>query len=369
MINQAGSSKLKEVFLDKNDQKEVNLENLELSVTKIEDFEEEGIIGGRQTHITLKGPKSFMIGTDQAGFKLSNENKLIDSGKLPISDNTLRDIVYIPSINSYLLATNFSIYKKEIDKSPIKLFLDIKCGHIDRPGSFLRYSRFNQRLIVSQESRSISVINPKTKKIELEFKAILRDYDHIQDLRIFGVHEDRVAVLTVFGNLILFRLNSKVLRGLETRYEIELVNDTTKDEEPVSVTVCDKNRYIGVEIGIYDSPYICSRMLVFRIEDDHHLALKTSLDLFGEDIGCKYAFDCFGYLGSRFVIWVGLTTELDIIAQVYVYDIKRGVLEELVDKRVPHVEVDPYRFHRIENELYYTGNLAQLMRLGFKVNE
>ena len=89
--------------------------------------------------------------------------------------------------------------------------------------------------------------------------------------------------------------------------------------------------------------------------------MKTSLDLYREKIGAKYALEAFGYAGAH-ILWVGLSNAHGI-AQLFDYDTEAGYFRELKNKRLAHEEADPARLVRLQDIFYYTGDRGKLMKL------
>ena len=51
------------------------------------------------------------------------------------------------------------------------------------------------------------------------------------------------------------------------------------------------------------------------------------------------------------------------IAQVYDFDMKSGILREIMEKRVPHQETNPVKLHYLVDRFFYTGFEGKLMSL------
>ena len=169
--------------------------------------------------------------------------------------------------------------------------------------------------------------------------------------------------MTEDGYIILYKLDFAKKRGLViSSSRLQLIED--RKEDPKSISVCDKNQYAFIEIGENKSPFISSRMIVFRI-CGNSLIKKASIDQYSQRIGLKLAVESLGYLGSQ-ILWVGVSRLGNGVAQLYVYDTGTGEFKELEGKRVYHREDGTARFHRLGAHLYYTGWNGKLMRLGLK---
>ena len=111
----------------------------------------------------------------------------------------------------------------------------------------------------------------------------------------------------------------------------------SKYEEAISLSVCSKDKYILIEIRERPREALyCSRMMVFRITEDNALVQTNCIDVSSiqehlhENIPeCKFALECFGYVG-RYIIWVGLShNEWRGVVQIYAYNTETDFFGEL----------------------------------------
>ena len=321
---------------------------------------EEGSIGGHWTHIALKNNRSYLVGTWGSGLEVIEDGNLVYKGKMPGEDHSLWDVVYIPCLNCYLLATPGALYRKEVDGSAPSVYLTIDCGY--RIGAFLRYSDLHRRLIINKEGQNIAVIDPVTKKIEIEVDKNFQD--HINDFKLFGEKQDKVAAVTKDGYAILYDLiYAQKWGSVTTCYKLKLIEK--RNEQPKSIAVCPKNELILIEVGQYSCPCYCSRMMILKIAEND-LIVKACLDHYSIQTAEKYALGNFGYVG-RHLLWFGLSGEKNGAVQVYDYDSKTNEFKELRGKRESHLESAPCRLLRLGNKFYYTGNKGQLVSLSVTI--
>ena len=335
------------------------VEGVELVVEKAKGLEEEGLIGDEWTHVALKNRNSYMIGTMLKGLKIKENGALVYSGKLPEDEGILTDMIYVESLNCYLIASLYQIKRKDIDEKPPYLYMNYDCG--SRIGGCFRFSKIHERLIVSKHSQNISAIDLERKQVEIEVENGVGN--DIIDFRLFGEQENRVIAVTGDGHVILYSLDYTQKRGsVVNSFNIEL--NCGRKEMPKSLSVCDKNEYCFVEIGQSESDSLCSRMILFKIRGDS-LIKKASIDQHSQNLGHKYALESLGYFG-RFILWVGLSMLENGVAQLYVYNTETSKFKELVGRRLSHREEDPVKIHRVGSYLYYTGRYGRLMRLRVK---
>ena len=330
----------------------LRLKDLKVSVERIKIFESESAFEGDDAVIGLKNERSFLIGTKPQRLNLVDNGVHLFSGQLSKTSRRVKDIIYVPCLNCYFIAFDSHLYRKEIDDKPPFLFLDINCGW--RLGGCFRYSIVHQRLIINKDKKKISVVNLENRELEIEIEKGVGD--NIRDFRLFGEQEDRVISVTCDGYLVLYRLNYDQMEGsVIADFKLELIED--RQEQPWSISLCDRNEYALVEMGAI----ICSRMMILKVNGDT-LVKNAVLDQYNQKIGCKLASHSYGYLG-RHILWVGLSMDDNGVAQIYDYDTQSGEMKELVDKRVGHGEFDPVKINRLGDKFYYTGERGQVMSL------
>ena len=332
------------------------LQDLNQVVDTVEDLKQAYIIGDRSTHIAMKNHDSFLIGTTWKGIKLVEKNIQSFCGTLSGLYRSIKDIIYLPSLNCYLIACQNSLYRKDIDNRSPFLYIGGNYGY--RDGASFRYSAYNKRLIVTKDKKNIAVINPRTKKKEVEFEKSPGAW--INDFRLFRKRDNRIVSVTQDGCLALYSLSDSKMRGVFFEYALDLKEG--RKEAPVSVSVWNNSKHVLVELsGNTYHTYPSSRMMVFKLEEDT-LVKKAIIDEYFQGIARKYAVDCLGYRG-KYILWVGLSWEINGSAQLYAYDTKTEEFVELKEKRVFHHEVKPCKLHRVDDLLYYTGCEGKLMVL------
>ena len=335
----------------------LRLEDLRVHVEEMSDHKRVGIIGGGSTYIAVKDEKSYMIGTWQKGIKVIENCAQVFCDELNHNHERLNDMVYVKPLDSYLLAYNHKLYRKDIDDKPPYLFMDINCDC--RIATCFRWSKMNQRLVVNKDHENICVINLRKKQVEIEVKK--RIGDRISDFRLFGEDEDMVVAITQDGHVLLYKFNFKKKVGKVVKtMDLELLNYR---ERGVSLAVCDNGQYILIEIGWIAIPTtsICCKMLLIEFYKDR-LIKRANLGRYSHKIGMKDVMEYYGHVG-RHVLWVGLSRGEKGLVQVYEYDKGAETLSELELKRTSHEEHGPVKIHKMEDKLYYTGKFGKLMRL------
>ena len=243
------------------------LDRLKVSVKELktltpdEDKEEkEQVIGGGWTYIALKNRKSYLTGTQKKHLKLVENNETVYQEKLPVEFAFLLDMIYIPAMDCYFLHYHHKLYRKDIDDQPPYMYMNIFCGV--RFGACFRYSETHQRLIINKNEKIISAVNLEAKELEIEVKKSVGD--SIIDFRIFGEKDERAIAFTKDGYIVLYSFDFRQKTGeVVSHSQIELFGG--RAEWPKSISVCSKGEYPLIEIGEWYKPYLCSRMLVYKI--------------------------------------------------------------------------------------------------------
>ena len=266
----------------------------------------------------------------------------------------ISEIVYNRHLNCYLLSVDSFIYRKDIDKKLVYIYLRVNCGVI--AANSLKYSNFHKRLFINKFESYLSVVNPRSKKVEINMRK--KTGDKIGDFKLFGQHDNRLVSVTFDGYVALYNLTHNKKRGVISQSRLDLISQ--RREQPTSIAVCNKNRYLLVEIS-EGVKWIYGKMVVLIVRRDS-LSIAATIDQFDNAIGSIRALECCGYAGNH-ILWVGLTEDTIGTARVYDYDPETGVLAERGDKRVDHEELYPKKLHFMNGKFYYSGMDGQLMSL------
>ena len=317
--------------------------------------EERGIIGGDLTVMGVKNDYSYLVGTFTKGLKLIEDCYIKYSAVLP---GVLRDIIYIPDLNSYFLSHSGQLWRKDINDSPPYVFMNVFCGCWT--GASFQYSTLHKRLIVNRDNTTISAINLEAREVEIE---VYKNFgEEINFFKLFGEHENRVISVTKDSLISLYQLDYGRKQG-EIISQFQFPVDDSREQRIKSASICPKSEYILIEIGQICQPSHCSRMAIARLSDKNLTVIKC-VDLLNQNLGAKLALECFGYIGSR-VLWVGLTQENYAQAQVYELNSKTGVFRELVSMRAEvHVQY-PMKIQKDDRDgyFYFVGSQGKIKRV------
>ena len=315
------------------------------------------MIGDEETFLAVKNRSSYLIGSSCKGLKIIENQKEIYSEILNLADGYIDDIIYANHLNCYLLHLSGKTYRKDIDQEPPYLFMDFDCGW--RLGGCLKYSKRNQRLIVSKEGDLISVISLERKRTELNFSSggLYWQRQKITDFRLFGKDENGILALTPSGRIFLYFLNySRKKVCTFYKYKIELIQE--RDEFAFSISICDESKYVLVCLAD-DCDYI-SRFIVLKLEG-RRLNPVASLDKYGENLLKILSPSFCGFFGSH-ARWIGFSSfEYEVC--IFDFDKKTKELKYSLLSEELHQETGPQRLNRSGDYLYYTGCEGKVMRL------
>ena len=334
-----------------------SIKDLTIEVEELRFHDDDDIIGEGETFLALKSPTSYMIGTNDKGIELIEDDELLFSDEFPVEEGSLKDVIYVASENFYLLNHDSRLYRKDFDGNPPYPFMDINCG--GKSGASFLYSSIHHRLVINHDFETISVVNLDTKKVEFSVEKSVGDY--ISDFQLLGEDEDRVVYLTDDGHILVYQLlyDQKSAQLLDY-YRVSFTQD--RKEYGLSIAVCPRSKYLIAEIADLRSlSWQSSQLVCFQISEDT-IVKKAIIDQFSHQMGAKYALKCIGYFGSH-LIWIGFSFGSKRVAQMYDFDLEKNILSELEGKRVSHEENSPLKICSYGDGFYYTGSQSTLMKL------
>ena len=178
---------------------------------------------------------------------LFKERSQVYTGNLPgggfLRRDFLRGVIYIPCLNCYFIVDDFCLYRKDIKNKPAYLFMRLRSW--ERSDNSLKYSNEHHRLIFNKDSINISALNPRKRKIDVEFEKIVGI--EILDFKLFGRNATRVVSVTKDNYIFLHNLSEAQKRGVVASYKVEPIHG--REKQCTSVAVCDKSDYVFIEIG------------------------------------------------------------------------------------------------------------------------
>ena len=335
------------------------IEEMSLKIAEVRNHKD-GFIGKDWTLLAMKDHNSYMIGTKRKGVKLIEGNNQLYSGRLPVENGLLVDIIYVQHLNCYLVHHDYKIYRKDVNDQPPYLYMKIKIAL--RIGSSFRYSKIHERVIIAKNLRYISALNVEKKQVEIRVKK--KFGDKIQEFRIFGKGQNTVISVTNDGHILAHKLNfKKKSEQILSHLELKLLKH--RGEIGTSLAVCDKDQFIFVEISQEKSPYLASRIMILEL-GDQNLILKATMDRFRFSLGEDLALEFFGYVGGH-ALAIALSRKVNGMAKIFDYNTGTGEFRELEEKRLKHEEKEPTKLIRLGDQFYYSGEEGKVMKLSVKI--
>ena len=325
-----------------------------------EEYDQNPLIGGNTTYLAVKDQRSYMMGTYGKGIKLVEDDVLVYHSKLSSELSSLKDIIYIESLDYYLLSHNDQISRKNIDSQPPYVYLEVPT--CSRRGSSFRFSKIHNSIVINKSPCNIIVINLENKEVDMEITHIKGN--QINDFRVFGRDEEKIAAITADGNLSLFELDYYDQKS----YELDSVKQdlfSITMEYGLSLAVCNEPEHIIVEFGTLSESCSTSRMVVFQVVEDR-LVKKSTLFANETWIRSKHALGCFGLMKNH-IVWVAVAGGPHGVVQIFDYNLQSESLSELKEMRmIWQKQKNPVKLVRFGDQLYYTGEKGVLMSISFK---
>ena len=358
-----------------------NIQKAKIELTEVNNFtQEKELIGDEATLLAMKSENSYLILSSSKGMIMIENGTEVYKGSLQdvYDEAMVKDAVYIPTLNCYLIDLGWKIYRKNMDDLPPYEYLDC-CWKNLVNCSFL-YSDQHDKLIFFEEQTLLVVLDLKTKEIDIEIdlESEQTPFTNIFALRFIGENQEKMVLATTDGWLVIIKFHY----GLKTA---EILNEHWLDfsqvnfQELFSVAVCPKGEHLCVEIDQeeknHDRKMTPYALILFKIENDtfHQVAY---IDESGGNLGPKMALECYGYLMNH-LMWIGLSSEENGTILIYDYDFDKNEFRELKEKRFSHQELNPVRLSKNQSpstsdscsSFLYTGELGRVMKLDLEVKD
>ena len=336
-----------------------------LAVHQIRDHTEENRRDSLQLSLlAVKNHNSYLIVTSEDRLTVIEDNTQIYSGGASRVLSSSSDIIYVKSLDSYLIHTGKRILRKEIDDSPPHRFTRCKIQCSDRPSAVMKYSQIHNKLITFGEKiRTIIAVNLETEIEEFRVRPPSLN-QRIANFELFGENEDQVACVFKDGKIYRYSLDYHLKASTyQSCCEFELFRG--RSEELSSVTVCSKNRYMFVKV-VNQAYKVCSRLAVIGLVGTSFVILAF-LDEYDNLFRGLTALNFLGYFGEH-VLWVGLAqTGYDQVVQIYDYVVCERKLRELKGKRRRVKESNAMKMSKIDDHLYFADGSRKVMRLSLQI--
>ena len=323
---------------------------------------------GMTSLVAIKDNDSFMVANSTQGYKLVQDNQVLsqqDFSCFEEKGSCILDILYIKSMDIYLLGFPHGIYKKEINQKPLQLFSYISVIWTYQPK--MRYSKLINRVVITDGKGIFLSLNPKTKKIEARSKRSFVCFGG--DFRLFGQNEDKI--LSVFcdgegeNNNVIYAAIHTFMSTSKIRGPPEVAEFIIKQEYHLSpilfLSVCPKNKFAVIGISSIEEQ-VRQELKILGLEGDQKLKCITNFQLQDSVIHKLISVDAFVYVDDHLLILCAdyfMRGEFRVIC----YDSSKNLVSALDHARVKHGSVALSRMDRLGRFWFYASSKGNLMRL------
>ena len=332
---------------------------MRVSIEKHSEHRETKLIGGAITFLALKNESSFLLVSDCNGIKLVENNKILFKEVFHILKYAeIKDIIYYEPDNCYLLCVNDHLYIKEINQKKPYIFL--KFGIYSSSYRLLHLDEPSGRLIATRRWNWVSVINPLTKKIEIDFKLsqiCMHQKIVIEDMALLDRPQNGTQIMVLSKKGVIFMMSFKANRQCRN-HVIHLISERK-----------EQGRYLAASP---DGQYLCvllisalrvktSRILLFQHQASG-LVKKVQFDAWNSDFKYLVTLDPAAYHSGRLIL-LGLTKREK--SHFFSFDQTKNTLVEMEDLRKDQLDCYPQRVVKQPNgtSLYYAGNRGLIVRV------
>ena len=346
-----------------------------LVVKKIRKHEDEGMIGGSFTFLAVKNHSNYLIATYGKGLKLVKNSEEIYKTALPHPNSIITAVRYIKDINAYLLCIGAKIYRKDINSLPHYLFIDIDVCY--KPCGGFKYSSINRKLIVARNYHNITLIDLKTRKLEVTMKK--RRSPSTMDFVLLGDEEEFVLVITSYRFISLYCLTrryvAEVTGAMIWDYFVEQADDRIR-ETGYALKTDPTKKFVLAQLVIPGSPWRSSRILIFEFLGKK-LKLRGSFDALENGVN-SYIRICFApkikvLRGDSIELFMFYIVPSGLVRLCALEKVEKGEMNSDYALRevegvggVPFEASFPSEIQKVGSDIFYIGNDITVYKLNFE---
>ena len=328
---------------------------LRLQTELFSDHSTSPYVGGHFSRLAMIDNQNYLIGTQNKGFKLYQNAKLISEGKFNSKANYLMGMVYASRVNAYFLLLNKKIYRWSVDGLHKELWADEGFGRNENTP--MLYSEKSNRIFALKGTNNIiAVIDPSKKGVEFEMKLDFADY--IVRYRTFGENDENVVILTYNRYLVLFKYDINTKCGEIVAKESY---PSFRNDYGWSFDLDSKNQNILVtnSYGNGKGGWFLSRILAFELRGQKFV-FKSSLDVF-DGSGYVSAFRFVRYYKHE-AVFIGNDVHSTGSTQIFTYNLLTGNIVKDNRKNQRNFAVYSFDFRFYQGWYYFIGWEGKLMK-------
>ena len=334
---------------------------INFQVDTISDYSKELMISGHSIFFAMKTEETYLVTGTRKGLILVANNKQLFSSEFPGNNyDAITHVEFIDHLDAFLMFFDDGcVFRKDIDqKSPYSYFQLQFESVSDGMSVCFSYSRENQVLIIGTNFDTFSVLGlQKEPKITTKVSRFLGE--EAVDLTLFGSMENKLAILTQDGYLLLYFLNFAIKKVCVFTY-LKLISEGETCNEESTVAVCDNNTYLFVQI-INQFERRSSRLIVLKNEQNS--LIKKAVISHGGSVRISPGTLKFcGYLGKH-IFWVNLVRGIAEECRLYQYDIEEEEIKEKEMKRISANKMPQGKLFEREGGFFYIGQNKTIQTL------
>ena len=367
-----------------------------IEIKQLKSHASEGLIGGSTTILALKNTSSYLIAScpkvttsktpkwsrvncltesTPQGLKLYESGAKVYQGSFPLASAALLDALYIPDFKSYFLCYDSKIYRKDVDAEPPYLWMDLDIA--STPGNCLVYSRKNKKLLVGYKGSSLSVLNLRTRRIEVTAP---HGGVRLNRFSYFGRLETRLLSATDdFVDLDRVNYSQRRIVLLHRFFVREMLGLEAAGVVCGDFSACPKQKFLLIFLKkISGRGPFGGFFVLLGVSGDRLSVVARMESSLSPRMGLLANLACMGYTGygESQLVFIGLEKEEEGRgcevgaagrARMVIFDEFNHELEETVlgekSGDLGHGEFNPYRVQLIRGALYYTGCFGKVFRL------
>ena len=349
--------------------------------------------GSAPCKLAVKNADSYLVAYRDIGLLLYEKGKLYYSSVDPMrrfADLEHLDVVYVKSLNYYLLCSNNKLSKKRIDSSAPYLFMDIELNAME-VSCFKMVPDHRYRVMFVDKGDQLFLVNLKTGKIEMRYSRKLGDQEGEQDTRLRHYQPHRVnwkvgadpvnpeikrsVVVTQVSN------DDKIISVcLQSHQTLNTTNlkphlprfDGDEDESAIdlqSFTLCPQNRYLLLKTLLCNVNGEDPILILFELAEDYGLNFVTSLkNQKGQGPQSWGALSCLvpvGYFGQQRLLFVGAEdswVKKDVSLLFFEFDVQTKTLIVVSNLKTGFGEKHVTGMWKVGDYFYFIGELGKVMR-------
>ena len=345
--------------------------------------------GSLESKMAVKSEDSYLVAWAEKGIVLYENGKLIYKNFGPgniLADQKEFELVYLKSMDFYVILVDKKIYKKRIDGLAPSLCFDSKVYNFE-PFSLEVAPNCVHRVLLIGSMRRIFQLNLKTKKIEFLYSTEIDDcqpallyYSQIHGPNwkilsdVNSSEEVKSAIMTQLTSderlVTICLLRRKILKSNKLE---NLSNKIHDYEEPAyfdyqSFCVCAKNRYLCLRLVISSEVNDYPTLVIFELGEVYeisYVAHKTSIPFsFSQRWDYLSGLEAVGYFEEERVLFVGLVNHWtsDDNVLFFEFNVRRSELGMVSSLKTSLRLRKVARMIRHGSYFYYSGVKGEVMR-------